>query len=115
MSVGFERSGLSLHLAQIVFRQFFQCASLAREVCGTSREKTMLSRLFALSLVHLTGGTGYQFIVADEGLVCFVGNATRQSRQIRNANEAVAALDMSIEKGQRLSRINALDPQGCLA
>jgi hypothetical protein len=71
--------------------------------------------LFALSLVHLTRGTGYKFIVADEGLVCFIGNAARQSRQIRNANETVATLDMSIEKGQWLSRINALDPQGCLA
>ena len=55
------------------------------------------------------------FVVAGQGLVGVAGDAASHELRIEDADQAVAVLNVGVEEGQRLARLDGFDPEGCLA
>ena len=78
-------------------------------------EHAVLGLAVALAAVKLRPGLGGVLVVAGERLVGLVRDAVLQHGVVEDPDQAVAAADAGIEEGERLARLECLDPECNLA
>ncbi|MNZ94686.1 hypothetical protein D3C78_1138000 [compost metagenome] len=87
-----------------VFRERFPAAGQAAAHAQAD------GQLLGCLLVALLRFAGNCLAVAGQRLVGVVGNARLQHRRIEYADQRIAALDMCVEKAQRLARLQRFQP-----
>ena len=78
-------------------------------------EHAVLGLAVALAAVELRPGLRGVLVVAGERLVGLVRDAVLQHGVVEHADQAVAAADAGVEEGERLARLQRLDPERHLA
>ena len=112
-----EECAFRLDICKTVFRSGLQTGERLRDlVCPAPVESGFGPlALLNLSLVLSAIVRGGFLIVARQRLEGLVGNAFPQHVMVEDADQAVAAADMAVEKGERLAGLQRLDPERDLA